>query len=58
MTAPEGSVVNCKFPAAVAARMQIGHFMTEMVFKALAAATPDNIIAESVQQDPEQLELF
>jgi N-methylhydantoinase B len=47
MTAPEGSVVNCKFPAAVAARMQIGHFMTEMVFKALAQATPDNIIAES-----------
>jgi N-methylhydantoinase B len=47
MTAPEGTVVNCKFPAAVAARMQIGHFMTEMVFKALAEATPDNIIAES-----------
>jgi N-methylhydantoinase B len=47
MTAPEGSVVNCRFPAAVAARMQIGHFMTEMVFKALAEATPDNIIAES-----------
>jgi len=47
MTAPEGTVVNCRFPAAVAARMQIGHFMTEMVFKALANATPDNIIAES-----------
>jgi N-methylhydantoinase B len=47
MTAPAGTVVNCKFPAAVAARMQIGHFMTEMVFKALADATPDNIIAES-----------
>ncbi len=47
MTAPEGTVVNCRFPAAVAARMQIGHFMTEMVYKALAAATPDNIIAES-----------
>ncbi len=47
MTAPEGTVVNCKFPAAVAARMQIGHFMTEMVFKALAQATPDNIIAGS-----------
>ena len=47
MTAPEGSVVNCRFPAAVAARMQIGHFMTEMVFKALAAATPHNIIAGS-----------
>ncbi len=47
MSAPEGTVVNCQFPAAVAARMQIGHFMTEMVFKALADATPDNIIAES-----------
>jgi len=47
MTAPEGCVVNCRFPAAVAARMQVGHFMTEMVFKALAAATPDNIIAGS-----------
>ncbi len=47
MTAPEGSVVNCRFPAAVAARMQVGHFMTEMVFKALSMATPDNIIAGS-----------
>jgi N-methylhydantoinase B len=47
MTAPEGSVVNCKFPVAVAARMQVGHFMTEMVFKALSKAAPDNIIAGS-----------
>lgn len=47
MTAPEGSIVNCKFPAAVAARMQVGHFMTEMIFRALSAATPDNIIADS-----------
>ncbi len=47
MTAPEGCVVNCRFPAAVAARMQIGHFMTEMVFNALAAATPHNVIAGS-----------
>jgi N-methylhydantoinase B len=47
MTAPEGCVVHCRFPAAVAARMQIGHFMTEMVFKALAAAAPHQIIAGS-----------
>jgi N-methylhydantoinase B len=47
MTAPEGCVVNCRFPAAVAARMQIGHFMTEMVFKALAEATPHNVMAGS-----------
>jgi N-methylhydantoinase B len=47
MTAPEGCVVNCKFPAAVAARMQVGHFMTEMVFRALSPAIPDRIIAGS-----------
>jgi len=47
MTAPEGSIINCTFPAAVAARMQVGHFMTEMVFNALGQATPDNIIAGS-----------
>jgi N-methylhydantoinase B len=47
MTAPEGCVVNCRFPAAVAARMQIGHFMTEMVFRALSAAAPNHIIAAS-----------
>ena len=47
MTAPEGCVVNCKFPAAVAARMQVGHFMTEMVYRALSEAIPDRIIAGS-----------
>jgi N-methylhydantoinase B len=47
MTAPEGTVVNCKFPAAVAARMQVGHFMTEMVFRALSQAVPDKIISDS-----------
>ncbi len=47
MSAPEGTIVNCKFPAAVAARMVVGHFMTEMVFNALADAAPDNIIAGS-----------
>ncbi len=47
MTAPEGCVINCTFPAAVAARMQVGHFMTEMVFRALSSAVPDRIIAGS-----------
>ena len=47
MTAPGGSVVNCSFPAAVAARMQVGHFMTEMVFRALSTAVPDRIISDS-----------
>ena len=47
MVAPDGCVVNCSFPAAVAARMQVGHFMTEMVFRALAPAVPNRIIAGS-----------
>ncbi|MBW1666486.1 MAG: hydantoinase B/oxoprolinase family protein [Deltaproteobacteria bacterium] len=47
MRAPEGTVVNCKFPAAVAARMQVGHFMTEIIYKALADAVPDRVIAGS-----------
>ncbi len=47
LRAPEGSVVNCKFPAAVAARMQIGHFLTEIVYRALAQALPDRVIAGS-----------
>ena len=44
---PEGTVVNCRFPAAVAARMQIGHFMTEIIYRALAQAVPDHVIAAS-----------
>ena len=38
LKAPEGRVVNCRFPAAVAARMQIGHFLTEIIYRALAQA--------------------
>lgn len=47
LNAPEGTVVNCRFPAAVAARMQIGHFMTEIIYRALAQALPDRVIAGS-----------
>jgi len=47
MKAPEGSVVHCRFPAAVAARMQIGHFITEIIYRALAEILPDRVIAGS-----------
>ncbi len=47
LSAPEGSVVNCKFPAAVAARMQIGHFMTEVIYRALSGVLPKSVIAGS-----------
>lgn len=45
LKAPEGSVVNCRFPVAVAARLQVGHFMTEVVYRALAPAMPKRVIA-------------
>lgn len=47
LIAPEGSVVNCRFPAAVAARMQVGHFMTEIIYRALSEVLPDKVIAAS-----------
>ena len=47
MLAPEGSVVNCSFPAAVAARMQIGHFLTELIYRAMAEALPQRVLAGS-----------
>ena len=47
LNAPEGTVVNCKFPAAVAARMGVGHFLTEIIYRALANALPGKVIAAS-----------
>ncbi len=47
LIAPEGTVVNCRFPAAVAARMQIGHFVTEIIYRALAQALPERVLAGS-----------
>ena len=47
LIAPEGTVVNCRHPAPVVARMQIGHFMTEIIYRALAPVLPDRVIAGS-----------
>lgn len=47
LTAPEGTVVNCKFPAAVAARMGVGHFLTEVIYRALSDVLPGKVIAAS-----------
>jgi len=47
LRAPEDSVVNCKFPAAVAARMIIGHFLTEIIYRTLSTVLPDKVIAAS-----------
>jgi N-methylhydantoinase B len=47
LSAPEGSVLNCKFPAAVAARMGVGHFLTEVIYRALSGVLPGKVLAAS-----------
>ena len=46
VTAPEGSIFNPRFPAAVAARQIAGHFIPHAVFGALEPVLPDRVIAE------------
>jgi len=45
ITAPVGSIVNSKPPAAGGARALIGHFLPAMVINALAEVVPDRVIA-------------
>ncbi|MEM8851826.1 MAG: hydantoinase B/oxoprolinase family protein [Pseudomonadota bacterium] len=45
VTAPEGSLLNCKFPAAVGGRHLVGHFLPSAVMGALADALPDAVQA-------------
>jgi N-methylhydantoinase B len=45
ITAPEGSILNSRPPAAGGARALIGHFLPAMVLTALADVAPDRVIA-------------
>lgn len=45
VTAPEGSILNAKYPAPVAGRHLVGHFLPSAVMSALAGALPDKVIA-------------
>lgn len=45
ITAPEGSILNSKLPAAGGARALMGHFLPMMVITALAKAMPDKVVA-------------
>ena len=47
VTAPEGSILNCRQPAAVASRHLVGHFLPSAIFGALAKAIPERIVAGS-----------
>lgn len=47
VTAPEGSVLNAAFPAAVNARHLSGHVLSCAIYQALADVVPDKILADS-----------
>jgi N-methylhydantoinase B len=47
VTAPEGSILNPRFPAAVGGRALIGHFLSAAVFQALAPVIPEQVQAPS-----------
>ncbi len=44
--APDGSILNARFPVAVGARHLIGHFLSQPLFGALAQAIPERVIAD------------
>jgi len=46
ITAPEGSILNCRHPAPVAARHIIGHLLPHVVAGALKEALPEHVMAE------------
>jgi N-methylhydantoinase B len=45
--APEGSVVNAKFPAAVGTRIISGQWVFDVIYRALAPVVPDRVLASS-----------
>ena len=47
ISAPEGSILNCRRPAAVASRHLVGHFLPSAIFGALAQVIPDRVVAGS-----------
>ena len=46
ITAPGGSILNCRRPAPVGARHLIGHFVSQPILAALAQAIPEQVIAD------------
>lgn len=45
--APEGCILNPKFPAAVGARQLTGHLLAGAIYRALSDVIPDRVIADS-----------
>ncbi|MFD2182447.1 hydantoinase B/oxoprolinase family protein [Rhodoplanes azumiensis] len=47
VAAPEGSILNPRYPAPVGARQLTGHLLADAVYGALAPVLPDRVIAQS-----------
>jgi N-methylhydantoinase B len=47
VTAPEGSILNPRFPAPCNARQLTGHLLVGVIYRALAQAIPDLVLADS-----------
>ncbi len=47
VTAPEGSIVNCKYPASVAGRHIVGMYVPMPIMKALYHIAPERVVAPS-----------
>ena len=47
VTAPEGCILNPRFPAATGARSTTGHFVVPAVYGAMAQLAPERVLAES-----------
>ena len=47
VSAPEGCILNPRFPAPVGARQLTGHLLAGVIYRALAEVLPENIIADS-----------
>jgi N-methylhydantoinase B len=45
--APEGSILNARYPAPVAARQLIGHMLQGVIFEAMAEAMPEHVQSDS-----------
>ena len=47
VTAPEGSILNPRYPAPCSARQLTGHLLTGVIYKCLAQVIPGSVLAES-----------
>ena len=52
MYAPEGTIVNCKYPAPVGARQMLGHYIAIVVMGALGKIVPDKVLADCGSPSP------